>query len=235
MSMGKRIREKRTAIGLTQKQVADYFGIKPPSVSEWESGGSKPDSAKLASLAQLLKTSVRYLLTGSDTHEYSQLDRRARDYKRAEESEFLSDANIEEARIKGKLPLISEVQAGQWSEIVDNFHPNDAEDWIPCPFSHGPNAFILRVSGYSMYNPGGEKSYAPGEFIAVDPSGEPLNKRMVVARVDHEEKATFKQLLVDSEGTMMLQALNPSHSPRIMPLPEGSSIVGVVIGKWTPE
>lgn len=147
----------------------------------------------------------------------------------------LFDHNTQSAITKGRLPLISWIQAGAWSDIVDNFSPGDAEDWIPCPFNHGPNAFILRVVGASMYNPGGDKSYAPGEFIAVDPSAEPMNKKMVVARVDHEEKATFKQLIIDPEGEMMLQALNPSYTPRLMTMPPGSRIVGVVIGKWVPE
>lgn len=137
--------------------------------------------------------------------------------------------------IRGKLPLISWIQAGEWADIVDNFSPGDAEDWIPCPFNHGPNAFVLRIVGESMYNPGGEKSYAPGEFIAVDPAREPINRSMVVVRVDHEEKATFKQLLMDSDGTMLLKAINPSWPTPIMRMPQGSRIAGVVIGKWVPE
>lgn len=143
--------------------------------------------------------------------------------------------NVEAAQTAGRLPLISWIQAGEWGEIVDNFQPGDAEDWIPCPFSHGPNAFILRVAGFSMYNPGGDKSYSPGEFIAVDPRIEPQNKKMVVAKIDEEETATFKQLLIDEDGTYLLQALNPAWPTRIMPMPPGSRIVGVVIGKWVPE
>ena len=143
--------------------------------------------------------------------------------------------NTETARTRGLLPLISWVQAGAWGDIVNIYATGDAEEWIPCPFNHGPNAFILRVVGLSMYNPGGDKSYAPGEYIAVDPNAEPLNKRMVVARMDHEEKATFKQLVIDQEGEMMLQALNPAYTPRLMVMPEGSTIAGVVIGKWVPE
>jgi len=136
---------------------------------------------------------------------------------------------------KPGLPLISWVQAGNWGSAVCDMRREDAEDWIPCPFHHGPEAFVLRVVGLSMYNPNGDKSYAPGDYIAVDPDGEIVNKKMVVVRVDHEEKATFKQLLIDSEGTMMLQALNPDFRPRMMELPEGSRIVGTVIGKWVPE
>lgn len=143
--------------------------------------------------------------------------------------------NAEPAYTKGRLPLISWVQAGEWSETVDNFHPGDAEEWIPCPFTHGPNAFILRVVGHSNHNPGGDKSFAPGDYIAVDPRIEPQNKKMVVVRMDGEDTATFKQLLIEADGTYLLQALNPSWPKRIMPMPPGSRIVGVVIGKWVPE
>jgi len=235
MHIGDRIREKRKKLKLTQAQVGEFFGISSVSVSEWESGKSKPDQEKLAPLARLLKTSVNFLLEGrSDvpvepiytTAERRWLKRRADD---------IIEEYGEGYRTLGKLPLISDVQAGNWSEIVDNFQPGDAEDWIPCPFKHGSNAFILRVAGYSMYNPGGDKSYAPGEFIAVDPQVEPLNKRMVVAKIDHEERATFKQLIVEPDGTHLLMALNPSWPNRIMPMPPDSRIVGVVIGKWTPE
>lgn len=223
MEIGKRIKEKRKAAGLTQSQVADYFGIRAPSVSEWESK-SGPSKDKLAALARLLKTSVSYLLTGKDG-QFIGMDL---DPNRP------ADEPIRVNRRTG-LPLISWVQAGDWTSSVNEMRREDAEDWIPCPFNHGPNAFILRVVGLSMYNPGGDKSYAPGDFIAVDPEGEIRNKRMVVVRIDHEEKATFKQLLIDEDGEMMLQALNPAHIPRTMSIPEGSRIVGAVIGKWVPE
>ena len=224
MNIGDRIREKRKAAGLTQAQLAEYFDISSVSVSEWERGDSKPEQGKLVPLARILKTSVGYLLTGKETGLITTLmDLTGQ------------DAYAEAEKIKGKLPLISWVQAGEWSEIGDAFQPGDAEDWIPCPFNHGPNAFILRVAGFSMHNPGGEKSYAPGEFIAVDPRVEPQNRKMVVARLNDEEKATFKQLLIEPDGTHLLQALNPAWPNRITPMPENSRIVGVVIGKWTPE
>lgn len=235
MSLGSRIREKREDAGLTQRDIADYFGIKPASVSEWESDKGSPKKARLAPLARLLKTTVNYLLegTGDFPKEQPYTGEERRKLKRRWDD--IADTNVEEARTTGRLPLISWVQAGQWCEIVNHFQPGDAEDWIPCPFNHGPNSFVLKVSGFSMYDPSGEKSYAPGEYIAVDPRAEPLNRKMVVVQLDDEEKATFKQLLVDEDGNMLLKALNPTFTPRTMPMPENSHIVGVVIGKWVPE
>ena len=39
MEIGSVIREKRTAQGLTQEQVATALGVSAPAVSKWESGG----------------------------------------------------------------------------------------------------------------------------------------------------------------------------------------------------
>ncbi len=216
----------------TQEKLAKRTGIGQTTIGRIRRGEVNATADNLRAIAEAFHVSVGYL--------YGEEESRTRRAADAEDFTALRKSGAEQANTvsvptRGKLPLISWVQAGAWGDIVNNFAPGDAEEWIPCPFNHGPGAFILRVVGHSMYNPGGDKSYAPGEYIAVDPSAEPLNKRMVVARLDHEEKATFKQLVVDHEGTMMLQALNPGYVPRIMTMPPGSVIAGVVIGKWVPE
>ncbi|MDR5772096.1 MULTISPECIES: helix-turn-helix domain-containing protein [unclassified Caballeronia] len=66
-TMGDRIRELRKARGLTLQAVGDRFGINRSSVSAWESGSSRPDFEKLPELADLLQTTVDYLLTGKET------------------------------------------------------------------------------------------------------------------------------------------------------------------------
>lgn len=208
MTLGQNIRRLRQAQELTIAQLAEAVDSDPSNISRLELGKQGFSEQQLNRIARALSVPL---------------------------AELFAEQNAEIVDVAGKLPLISDVQAGDWSTVIDNFHPGDAEEWLACPFKHGPNAFVLRVSGYSMYNPGGDKSYAPGEFIAVDPSREARHKNMVIARVDHEDKATFKQLLVDPDGAYMLQAINPSHAPRLMSLPEGSRIVGVVIGKWVPE
>ena len=135
----------------------------------------------------------------------------------------------------GQLPLISWVQAGNWTEAIDNFAPGDAEEWIPCPFKHSQHAFVLKVVGKSMYNPGNDKSFNDGDYIAVDPCREARNVSMVVVRLDDDHTATFKQLLVEPNGERMLMALNPSWPNRIIHIHASATICGVVIGKWTAE
>lgn len=232
MSIGNVIRTLRKKKGMTIEQLATLVESDVGNISRLERDKQGYSDALLQRIAAALDVHISRIFIPDDDPEQALV---AGDDQTAKAAHAQHLHNTEWARVRGKLPLISWVQAGNWTEIINNFQPGDAEDWIPCPFSHSKSAFILRVVGLSMYNPGGDKSYAPGEYIAVDPEGELLPRKMVVARLDHEEKATFKQLLIDPEGTMMLQALNPNHVPRVMEMPPDSRIVGTVIGKWVPE
>lgn len=236
--IGTRIRDLRTAKFLTGQQLADVFGISRGSVSEWENGRSKPDSEKLVRLAEVLDTTVEYLLNGNmnegSPHAASAATR-ARLRGVAKQSSNIvdnSESNITEWPV-GKLPLISWVQAGDWSEIVDNFQPGDAEDWIACPFPSGRHGFVLRVVGDSMFNPSGDLSFRDGDYISVNPECDAHHRSLVIARRDRE-KATFKQLLLDETEGPMLHALNPNWPTRYIPLDKTTEIIGVVTGQWRP-
>lgn len=61
-----RIKEARTAAGLSQKYVAFALGVAGPSVSNWENGKTQPTPENLKALSNLLGVSVDYLL-GVDT------------------------------------------------------------------------------------------------------------------------------------------------------------------------
>ncbi|WP_232036135.1 LexA family protein [Burkholderia stabilis] len=237
--IGAKIAKAREEAGLSQSDLARELGISPQAVQKWESGG-KPRPNRLSQIAAILGTSVRNLIRNTPYEEAFAVDLpidevALTEAKARAKAERRETRQIEKAAYVGKLPLISWVQAGDWSEIVDNFHPGDAEDWILCPFNHGPSAFILRVVGESMYDPSGPKSYAPGDYIAVDPSREAVNRSMVVVRLLDDEKATFKQLIVDPDGTKMLKALNPNWPKPFIEINGNAKIVGTVIGKWVPE
>ena len=123
--------------------------------------------------------------------------------------------------------MISWVQAGEFCEAIDNFQPGDAEERIPTTASHGPRAYALRVRGDSMLHVGGEDSFRDGDIILVDPDREPRHRSMVVVRMPDTNEVTFKQLLVDG-AQRHLQALNPQWPDRVLPLPAGAAICGVV-------
>jgi SOS-response transcriptional repressor LexA len=132
--------------------------------------------------------------------------------------------------IQGRVPLISWVQAGAWTEIIDNLAPGDAEEWLPCPVSHGPSTFALRVRGESMYNPRGRPSFQDGDLIFVDPDRPAVHGSLVVVRLDDDKEATFKRLVVEGDKRY-LQALNPAWPEPMIQIDGNATICGVVIFK----
>ena len=214
--IGKRIAEARAAKGMNQSELARALGVTPQAVQKWEAGWA-PKGARLREVAEALGTTVEYLLTGSITvvRKFSQE----------------ADANVEPGPdLRGNVPLISWVQAGNWEAVIDNFAPGDAEDWLPCPRKFGPHAFALRVRGVSM-----EPKYQDGDIIFVDPDAQAEHGKNIVVRLDDEHEATFKQLVMEG-GQKFLRALNPDWpGPKLIPINGNATICGVVIGKWVPE
>lgn len=56
------IRNRRTRKGLTQEQIADSLGVKPNTVSQWESGVREPRLIQVVKLAELFGCTVDELL-----------------------------------------------------------------------------------------------------------------------------------------------------------------------------
>ncbi|RXN90637.1 hypothetical protein C7R54_12940 [Achromobacter aloeverae] len=129
--------------------------------------------------------------------------------------------------MQGQVPLISWVQAGALTEVIDNFAPGDGDAWHACPRRHGPHTFALRVRGISM-----EPKFQDGDIIFVDPDVAAEHGRNVVVRFEDSKEATFKQLLIEG-GHQYLRALNPDWpGPRLIEIDASATICGVVIGKF---
>ncbi|OYW98377.1 MAG: hypothetical protein B7Z14_14920 [Bosea sp. 32-68-6] len=63
--MGERIRKARRATDLTQQQVSDALNVSVQSVSQWETGRTRPDADRLVRLADLIGVSFEYLTKGT--------------------------------------------------------------------------------------------------------------------------------------------------------------------------
>ncbi|TBV95316.1 helix-turn-helix domain-containing protein [Azotobacter chroococcum] len=126
----------------------------------------------------------------------------------------------------GLVPLISWVAAGMLYEAIDQLAPGDAEEWLESPFRHSNSTFCLKVSGNSMF-----PEYRDGEIIQVDPDVDAVHGSDVVVRTP-DGRATFKRLQVESDGEQFLIAINEDWPERIIRVPEGTIICGVVTGSW---
>jgi transcriptional regulator with XRE-family HTH domain len=64
MSMGKRIKDRRQALGLTQQNLAEAMGITAQHISVIEQDKRTPSLSSLAKLAPELGVTIDYLVTG---------------------------------------------------------------------------------------------------------------------------------------------------------------------------
>jgi SOS-response transcriptional repressor LexA len=132
--------------------------------------------------------------------------------------------------IRGGVPLISWIKAGDWAEASDPLQPGEAEAWIPSPRAHSDRAYALRVRGDSMTSPHG-KSYPEGCIIIVEPERRsPVNGERIVAKLEGSDEVTFK-VYKEEDGRRWLAPLNPLHEP----IRQAFKVLGTVIGKWEEE
>lgn len=131
-------------------------------------------------------------------------------------------------RKEGYVPVVSWVAAGRWTGMDDQ--SVEPIEWLACPLTHSNRSYALVVRGVSMDNPGERPSFREGDIIYVDPEKEANHRDFIIARLNDDNEATFKQLIVE-DGKRMLRALNPDWKPRLQEMTKDSSISGVVIGK----
>lgn len=120
--------------------------------------------------------------------------------------------------IKGTVPLISWVQAGEWQTVIDNLLPGQGER-IETTWKARAHTYALRVIGDSM-----EPKFPDGCIIIVEPEEVAQSGSFVVVRQNGDE-ATFKQLISDG-SQKWLKPLNPRYP--IMPMSNDAVLCGVV-------
>jgi len=149
--------------------------------------------------------------------------------------EILSDngkSNTTSASIQGWIPLISYVQAGEWSEAIDLYEPGYGEQVMPTTIPHSKSTFALRVEGRSMTLPEGVTglSFPHGMIIYVDPEREARTGDFVIAR-HSSNQVTFKKLMME-EGRPVLMPLNPDSKQYPVIRDEFEVIGKVIDGSW---
>jgi len=215
--------QRKSSLGLTQELAAEALGISQTGVSHYLNGSNPLNIRAAVAFADLLRIQISEFSPRLEG-ERQRLATGAQD----------AEQNTSELRRKPELvPLISWVQAGEFSESPDLFFPGDAEEWLPCPSRHSQKTYALRVTGDSMTSSSpGERSYPNGTIIFVDPERAYHVGSRVIARLPGTSEVTFKVYTEDA-GKPYLMPINTRY-PAI-PMPEGTLICGVVIGSYWPE
>lgn len=133
-------------------------------------------------------------------------------------------------RFGKKIPVLSFVQAGPWTETGDNSY----DEWIEVPDDTPEGSYALRIKGRSM-----EPAFFKGEIVIVDPTISASPGDFVIARVANspDNEATIKQYAVtgiDRNGveTFELRPLNPLF-PTLSSKELDIDLLGVVTEKRT--
>lgn len=204
MDIARLIRQYRKSRQLTQPELARRCGWDSQSrISMYESGKRSPSYDDLALIAEALDVPMWQFVMDQPPQDIDGYN-----------------LDIDSAPMRRLVPLISWVQAGQWSEIIDNYEPGDGEGRVPVEANVSPRSFALTVRGDSM-----EPEFPEGSRIVVDPDYEAHNKSYVIARLEDELEATFKQLVIDG-NRCYLKPLNNRYP--VIEVNDQMTICGVV-------
>lgn len=142
----------------------------------------------------------------------------------------LGTKNIPMAENSDKVPILSWVAAGSWSN-VEAVTFDDAIGKVSRPNNLSKNGFALIVRGESML-----PKFDPDDIIYVEPETGLFalkNNDLVVVQCNGDTEATFKQLVIgETSDDMYLRPLNPNwHEQKMMPMGD-CNLVGKVVGKY---
>jgi SOS-response transcriptional repressor LexA len=188
------IAELRKKLGLSVEDFAELCGVTRGAVQQWERGVTAPNRRRAPIVAKVLGITVAELAAG--------------------ESNISAGPDI-----GGAVPLLSDVQAGNYKEHVDNFHPGDGgEELVPTSVPVKRHTFALRVTGDSM-----EPEFREGMVLIVEPDLDPSPGDFVIAK-NADNGTTFKQLVKDG-ADWYLKPLNERYPIKLL---GKAKIVGVV-------
>lgn len=122
---------------------------------------------------------------------------------------------------RAAVPLVSWVQAGDWTECADPSPPGMADEWVSSSMRVSPRAFALKVRGDSM-----APEFSEGATLIIDPAVEPVDGSYVIVRLEDSDSASFKQLVIDGPQKF-LKPLNPRYP--VISINGNATMVGVVV------
>lgn len=196
--------------GVSQETLAEHIGITKGAVSHWLNARREPSIEDIAKIMSYLG------LQGFEVNR----DGTIRDRSPASNISY-HGPNV----TMGRYPVLSWVSAGDWMEAVEPYHRKAIERWMDTSVDCSGSSFWLDVKGDSMTAPVG-LSIPEGMVILVDPEVEPRSGKLVVAKLDTENEATFKKLVIDA-GRKFLKPLNPQYP--MIEINGNFRIIGVVV------
>ncbi len=202
-TIGTRIRDARKAKKVTQEAIAQAFGIKRVSVTQWENDTTTPSTEKIPELAALLGVSVDWLLKGGEPER--EPSQRAKPKPNASfpprYQEFPQDHSI---------PLLGQSAGGPNGRFILN-GTEVGRVFCPPMLEGVEGAYAVMVYGTSM-----EPRYFAGETVWVNPhlpvrAGDDVIAQILENGDDQPVESYIKRFESRSSKVLRLYQYNPDE------------------------
>lgn len=206
-SVGKLIYDRRTELGITQKEVADFVGVSEATVSRWESGHiDNMRRDRIAALSKILRLSPLAIMGIDDTD----LSTRIPNMVPIDACTF-------------RVPIVGRVAAGRpivadeeivGYEYIDNKYSKDGHEY-----------FGLRIVGKSM-----EPTIMDGDIVIVRRQNYVENGEIAIVLIDGEE-ATAKEVKESADGITLIGHNAAVYTPHFYSAQEVKNLPVQIIGR----
>lgn len=205
--------------GATKASLARHCGITKTSVGAWFSGKAKSiDGQNLIRASAYLGVRPEWLASGRGPMHQQPGANATPSVAPASDAIPLS-GEIHTRR----LPLMRWEQVGEIETMgLESLTPAAT---LESPFESAEDSYLLEVTTEPML-----PEYRPGEIIQVERTAAARPGDDVIVLLPNKT-AIFRRLTAGESGSM-LTTLNPKWHEQIVPMPEGASVVGVVVASW---
>lgn len=162
------IREKMNEKNLKQEDIATAIEKTQGAVGHWLTGRRSPNFTDVAEILNATGTD-KVILNSDGTIE-----------------DFDQNVNSVALRKTYSYPLLSNIQAGTWTDCYD-YADSTGYEYLESEIDAGESAFFLKISGQSM-----EPKFSEGDLVLIDTRKKP-HPGDFIAAVNGTGEATFKQ------------------------------------------
>ena len=206
------VKARMKEVGITQYDLAEKMGIAQGTVARYLNKKREPSIETIAEMMKIVELESM-TLTPDGMIDYP-------DHVIAN----VTPIDIQPT-YQNKFPVLSAVQAGQWTEACEPYTLDEIDEWHETTVRTSKRCFWLRVQGDSMTSPVGT-SIPEGMLVLVDTEREHENGSLVVAKLTDVNEATFKKYVRDA-GQEYLKPLNPNYT--MVPINGNCRVIGVAV------
>lgn len=202
MSVGKRIKQAREKLGLTQAELARQVGVSRTAVGMWENGAAFPQHKNVPRLSEILGlhpasfdpysgSTVTPVLTSSYTNQ---------------------------------IPVLDWTELQAWSGGEINMGATASREFLQVDSSIGKRTIALRIKDESMC-----PDFRINDEILIDPDLEPEEDDCVLVRITKTGQEVFRHYVPRRGGAYDLLAENPEWPTVTINATNPAEMLGVLI------